>query len=276
MAQTLEYNKAVTTVTPVDIPSFDDDLDFIQKLDDEPNDVGGLSAAQLKAEFDRSGNAAKEYINNELIPAILAEELTEEARALAEAERVSNEQERVSNEEARIKAEQERVNETAGVVAQAKAQAEAAAKSAEQAKQAAIGSIPDASIGPEKLTPKVSDMFAPAGFGLGEGIAKRFTDANDCMKNGWYADISGTAANVPWAGGTILRVSNWQENTGVVQEAFFAGNGINAGTPMKIRHFHTAYGWTEWKEIAVAPVVSLTDITAGTVLVSGQSYHYCE
>ena len=47
-----------------------DDLDFIQKLDDEPNDVGGLSAAQLKTEFDKAGNAIKAYIN-----AILLNEL---------------------------------------------------------------------------------------------------------------------------------------------------------------------------------------------------------
>lgn len=44
-----------------------DDLDFIQKLDDEPNDVGGLSAAQLKAEFDKAGNAVKAYINSILL-----------------------------------------------------------------------------------------------------------------------------------------------------------------------------------------------------------------
>lgn len=44
-----------------------DDLDFIQKLDDEPNDVGGLSAAELKAEFDKAGNAVKVYINSTLL-----------------------------------------------------------------------------------------------------------------------------------------------------------------------------------------------------------------
>lgn len=44
------------------------DLNIIQALDDEPNDVGGLTAAQLKAEFDKAGNAIKTYINGTLIP----------------------------------------------------------------------------------------------------------------------------------------------------------------------------------------------------------------
>lgn len=44
------------------------DLDIIQKLDDEPNDVGGLTAAELKKKFDDSGNAIKEYLNDTLVP----------------------------------------------------------------------------------------------------------------------------------------------------------------------------------------------------------------
>lgn len=44
------------------------DLDIIQKLDDEPNDVGGLTAAELKKKFDDSGNAIKDYLNETLVP----------------------------------------------------------------------------------------------------------------------------------------------------------------------------------------------------------------
>lgn len=50
-------------------PRLTDDLDIIQKLDDEPNDGGGLSAAQLKAKFDEGPNAIKDYINTVLLPA---------------------------------------------------------------------------------------------------------------------------------------------------------------------------------------------------------------
>lgn len=139
MAQTLEHNKVVTSVTAAVIPIFDEDMDIIQRLDDEPNDVGGLSAAQLKAEFDSAGNKTKEYINNELVPTIIASELTEESRVNAEAERVSNEIERVSNEGARKAAETARAEaETTRKTAESgRASAEDSRKTAEQAREAA-------------------------------------------------------------------------------------------------------------------------------------------
>lgn len=40
------------------------DMNIIAALDDEPNDVGGLTAAQLKAKFDEGGLALKTFINN--------------------------------------------------------------------------------------------------------------------------------------------------------------------------------------------------------------------
>ena len=43
------------------------DLDIISKLADEPNDVGGMSAAELKARFDTGSNTIKEYINTVLL-----------------------------------------------------------------------------------------------------------------------------------------------------------------------------------------------------------------
>ncbi len=46
------------------------DLNIIQKLDDEPNDVGGLTAQELKTTFDQAGNTIQEYINKTLIPAL--------------------------------------------------------------------------------------------------------------------------------------------------------------------------------------------------------------
>ena len=44
------------------------DLDIIQKLDDEPNDVGGLTAQELKEKFDEAGNTIQKYLNETLIP----------------------------------------------------------------------------------------------------------------------------------------------------------------------------------------------------------------
>ena len=44
------------------------DLYIISLLDDEPNDVGGMSSAELKAKFDEAANTIKTYINETLIP----------------------------------------------------------------------------------------------------------------------------------------------------------------------------------------------------------------
>jgi len=43
------------------------DLNIIAALDDEPNDVGGMSAAQLKASYDAAGLAIKNYLNTVLL-----------------------------------------------------------------------------------------------------------------------------------------------------------------------------------------------------------------
>lgn len=193
MAQTLNYNSAVMRVAAVPLPSFDADLDIIQKLDDEPNDVGGMTAAELKAEFDAAGNRTKEYINNELIPAVIADGLTEETRAAAESERVANEIERVVNEDARIAAEerrtsadiqrdsaetdrqtaesaraaaeQARVDTTTGIVARATEQANAAAASASEAqsyKTAASGSASAAAASATAAAASSSDASSAA------------------------------------------------------------------------------------------------------------------
>lgn len=46
------------------------DMSIIGGLDNEPNDVGGLTAAELKAKFDEGGEALKTYINDVLIPTL--------------------------------------------------------------------------------------------------------------------------------------------------------------------------------------------------------------
>jgi len=49
---------------------FDNNMAIISMLDDEPNDVGGLSAEDLKREFDRSGKEIQEFLNDTLIPEV--------------------------------------------------------------------------------------------------------------------------------------------------------------------------------------------------------------
>ena len=51
---------------------FEKDMQIIGALDDEPNDVGGLSAGELKAKFDEGGEALKKYLNETLLPQLEA------------------------------------------------------------------------------------------------------------------------------------------------------------------------------------------------------------
>lgn len=76
MEKRLTADLNVVANSNLEIQLLDGDLNIIQKLDDEPNDVGGLTSAELKAKFDESGNIIKKYINETLIPAVLAEGTT--------------------------------------------------------------------------------------------------------------------------------------------------------------------------------------------------------
>ena len=52
------------------ITPFEKDIEIIQKLDDEPNDVQGLTPEELKKRFDQAAIWLKEYINTVLLPGI--------------------------------------------------------------------------------------------------------------------------------------------------------------------------------------------------------------
>lgn len=52
------------------LPKFEKDILIISKLADEPNDVGGLSAEELKSKFDEGASLIKDYINEELLPKV--------------------------------------------------------------------------------------------------------------------------------------------------------------------------------------------------------------
>lgn len=50
------------------LPKFNEDIQIISKLADEPNDVGGLSSDELKAKFDEASGLIKAFINDTLLP----------------------------------------------------------------------------------------------------------------------------------------------------------------------------------------------------------------
>lgn len=141
MEKRLTADLNVVSNSNLEIQLLDGDLNIIQKLDDEPNDVGGLTSAELKAKFDESGNIIKKYINETLIPAVLTEDATEESRKQAEAARVAAEQGRVTAEEGRVSSEAARVS-----AEQARANAEASRVSAESARAQAETARADAEL----------------------------------------------------------------------------------------------------------------------------------
>lgn len=52
------------------IEKFNKNMAIIAALDDEPNDVGGMTSAELKNKFDEGGKALQTYMNEALIPAL--------------------------------------------------------------------------------------------------------------------------------------------------------------------------------------------------------------
>lgn len=50
------------------LTTLDEDLRIHQKLDDEPNDVGGLTAQALKEKFDQAGVTIQKYLNEVHLP----------------------------------------------------------------------------------------------------------------------------------------------------------------------------------------------------------------
>lgn len=66
------------------LTKFTGDLDVIAALDDEPNDVGGLTAAQLKAKFDQGAKTLAAYINDTLTEELEAVTLPTEGTGVLE------------------------------------------------------------------------------------------------------------------------------------------------------------------------------------------------
>lgn len=68
------------------LTTLDEDLKIHQKLEDEPNDVGGLSAQELKEKFDQAGLTIQKYLNEVHLP----EEEQAVAEALAQAKKYTD------------------------------------------------------------------------------------------------------------------------------------------------------------------------------------------
>ena len=242
----------------IEITLLDGDLNIIQALDDEPNDVGGLTSAELKAKFDEGTNKIKEYINGTLIPEILTEEATEAARASAEAQREANEKQRIKNENARIAEEQARdTAESARADAETeRAAAESARNNAEQARESAEQQRQDAETQRQDLETgyvaqsengaKASESWAVGGTGIRED-----EETNNAKYWAGYAQAQAESVTVPAAEG-VYNVVLQDRAVASDRYALIVENGVlkllgvkktlNAATPTLI-DMSSGTGW---------------------------------
>ena len=208
------------------IPTLDTDLSIIQKLDDYPNDVGGLSAAELKAKFDEGSLAVQTYINTVLIPALAAANL---AFTPTTAVNASNIQAAIENVQAQL----------AGISA---------------------GSIPNNTVGMEKLTKQVQDAIASGGSAsvsvaaLSGTVSQNVTATNEnttaiaainaanVTRDAEIAKIAGKAEKSKGAT-FVLTVAGWTENKQTVSIAIGTGRNDAVG-------LDTSASLAQWQEAA--------------------------
>ena len=179
------------------IPTLDTDLSIIQKLDDYPNDIGGLSAAQLKAKFDEGALALQTYINTVLIPALIASNVPFTPTAAVNAATI---QAAIENVQAQL----------AGISA---------------------GSIPNNTVGMEKLTKTVQNAIASGG-----GAAAAVTALSKTVAQNVAATNENTTAIA------AINAAN------VNRDAEIAKIGNKADKSQGATFVLTAAGWAEGKQ----------------------------
>ena len=204
------------------IPSFSKDMAIIQALDDEPNDVGGLSAAELKAKFDEGGEAIKDYLNGSLLPNVTPSDrkvnghplsadvtVTKADVGLGSADNTSDRAKPVSTAQQAaldLKADKSNVLEKNGTTAYTPAASyhPATKKYVDDTLAGAVlGQVPDNSIGSEKLTAALNAHI------------------DQQMPQGGIILWSGAANSVPagWA------LCDGQNNTPDLRDKFIVGAG---------------------------------------------------
>lgn len=191
-------NESVDIISELVIPELEDDVDVIQKLDDEPNDVGGLSASELKAKFDEAGNIIKSYINETLVPQL--------SDTVAEAEvRRQDEARRQENEAARQEAETTRQNTFESELQTAKELSEASEQSAKSSAESAVAAQSWARGGTGTREGEGTDN-AKYWYGEAKKYGNPVTSVNGQtgeVKLTQAKEYSGTFTADGWAAGTI-------------------------------------------------------------------------
>ena len=153
------------------LPKFETSLNIIQQLDDEPNDVGGLTAAELKAKFDEAGLTIQTWINETLIPALIASNLPFAKTTDISAETVQAAIESVQESSA---AATEELGDTLSATEKAlqKQITENYNTLHEELLQTVVGSIPDTSVTYRKLASDITTILTALQTGLSQAQGK--------------------------------------------------------------------------------------------------------
>lgn len=250
MANTLDDDLNIVSNSGLEIELLGDDLNIIQALDDEPNDVGGLTAGELKATFDKAGNLIKTYLNEKLVPAILAADATETDRAAAEAARQTAETTRASAEAERASAETAR--------AEAEALRAAAETSRDDAEQMRVRNEES------RLTAEQNRSAAEADRAIAESYRKRDEQARNTAETDRELNESNRieqengriAAEKARVGAESARVEAEQarveaeqarvnENTGIVAQATAKATAAADSAAKALNSEGNAKSWSE-------------------------------
>ena len=182
------------------IKDLTENVEIVQTLSTYPNQEDGLSDAELKAKFDEGAKIIKEYLNEELVPAVreiqetidigsqygLDKSLTEEGRA-ADSKAVGDAIKSLTAED--VGARPDTWVPTAYEVG--------ARPSDWMPTAAQVGARPDTWV------PTIAEIgAAPAGYGLG-GTAVRTEDWNTTYDNGFYFGITNSPDESWWYGYTV-------------------------------------------------------------------------
>ena len=196
------------------LPAFETNLNIIQQLEDEPNDVGGLTAAELKAKFDEAGLTIQTWINETLLPAMIAANLAFAKTTDIPAETVQAAIENIQ----------------------------------EQLKQTIVGAVPNGSVNYIKLATDVTTILTTLQTGLSQALEGKaakvhahtkadITDLtfdaaptensqNPVTSGGIYAALLGIKTATQYTG--TLLASGWSEDSHGYQAQTITITGLKA------------------------------------------------
>ena len=199
------------------ITQFTEDVEVIQKLGDHPNSDDGISADELKAKFDQAGSAIKQYLNEQVVPAVqeLQEGISKVDKTLTQEGYFADAKatgEAIAKAKEDAKAEADRAAESAAAAAEIAAESANKANQAVEAAEAAVEEAEDAAErAATEAVKSISDVIS-------KGAGTHSVQLCDAFMNEAtddYAMASGYSTHAGGKGYQILEAVDNGDGTGV-------------------------------------------------------------